>query len=1442
MSWLEDLVKSTSKVNNNLDSLGSYSPLDGYEYGDSYGTNNPYQKAISNYNSYQNSLEPKPYKAGSSLFDMINSDFKRQANGSINLDNLPMKDGKLDPNLYAQKDIYDLENKLKANGIDTKPKKEMGFVSRVLNALSSAGQGVTTGVYNLTDNDKETGFFKGLKDGFVNSWTGDEEKIKTGSDIISNFAGEVDGTEGFGEKTARFLGGLLLDIGLDPTTYLSGGTTALVKGSAAKGGKEIAEKTAKEIAQEVAGKSIKEGADKVAFNVDDVAKNVMDTINNKTNKAYTGLKLGLPFSDKGIELLSAERIAEISQNIGLNKPYEAIKSTIGATEIGENLSKVGTSVTDLFRTSTGKAVNDLIKKGDLDNAGRIIAGKEIAKQIPKEVTKDLTEQAKRVTKVMDSLNEAGLNAEEITPILEQLDVSNINRATDSATLEKLQSKILRELGVDYGTEKAKFIETTLNTLKGMVDSGTDVEKAKKLIQDITGQVTGDSVQKGINETLTTIGQGVDNMPKNKLISVLSENGISLTGKETNKQLREMVNNIINSTEDLGKTNSVSEWIDALDKPLNHLKTKELDEIFEYAEIPFNGTRKEKLAKLEELYTNSIKEASDWFSPKKADKLTEFGEETINNITESVKSYSKNIDELNRKELTKLLRENGLVGYSKMAKKEMVDLAKGLADGNTGAKVKKGVSSTEEILTKLKEMDLPKDFEGEVDKFSMARQNIKQAKELKGADRQVYVNEMRKLYGDDFNSKWNEYLSKKGKMLNATDDLLEEFVNIPENRALIEKLGGDFDKTSKFVKDYVKLQNEWAITEKGWGLLKRGALSRTYVPHRMSKEAFEQFGGDYNELVENILRGRDNLKSPDAKFDKKRGSYTKTVDDLNKIIFEETGVENYLEKDITKLIMQRAYEHNQALYTHSMENLYIKTIGQPITEITDTIKRMQKDGKIKIVEIKNIEDVMKENLTSIDDISTATPISWKEVGLAKEQGDKQYYYVSKEAYSIYEENIKQQVKKDGNAFLDLFDKATNIWKEMAIATPGFHAKNKWDNNFRMFLEFGGATLDTKYGDMVKKLSKGDLTEFVTKDGKKYSGDELKKLFETFDIGAEDTALVNAEFHNVKSGRKTFDEVAPILRGEQQPDVHKSFMGAYGKKMRQMGEGIEKTDRQRTFLMALDSGATPLEAKQYVDRILFDYSDMSDFEKTFLKRAMPFYTFFRKNGEFQLKKFIESPNTYKNIDRVMQNQKKATMTEDERRLLNDGDRNNFIINNPLGEGKLSINNNVSLTDMPKILSSLNPIIKTPLELSTNKNFAFDSPISNYDGDIKEAKTLEGMIGKLLGQAEEGVNGNTYIDKRFQHLLTNLVPLIRTVDNKFIDNTGKLASGELVPALANIMNFGGQEFDTDYRTYQYLNDYKNQLSNEVAKQKKKGVDIEGEYERNKQLVDLLRRSGVM
>ena len=233
---------------------------------------------------------------------------------------------------------------------------------------------------------------------------------------------------------------------------------------------------------------------------------------------------------------------------------------------------------------------------------------------------------------------------------------------------------------------------------------------------------------------------------------------------------------------------------------------------------------------------------------------------------------------------------------------------------------------------------------------------------------------------------------------------------------------------------------------------------------------------------------------------------------------------------------------------------------------------------------------------------------------------------------------------------------------------------------------------------------------------------------------------------------------------------------------------------------------------------------------MKRVIPFYTFAKKNMGLQIDMLFNNPTPLKNAKRIFDNQQKSMVSTENEKLLNDNDRDKIILG---GDRKRTISTNLPWIQDFDVLGALSPAIKTPLEMATNKNFTYGNDIEQYGGQVKEASPIEGLLGGLLGQTEVGEDGNTYINAKAKHLITNLLPSVRTLDRS-IDN---VSGDDKIGGLMSFFGLGGQEFSETKRTSYEVREYKEMLENLEKKLQSKGVDTREKLKQAKQLESLMQ-----
>ncbi len=190
---------------------------------------------------------------------------------------------------------------------------------------------------------------------------------------------------------------------------------------------------------------------------------------------------------------------------------------------------------------------------------------------------------------------------------------------------------------------------------------------------------------------------------------------------------------------------------------------------------------------------------------------------------------------------------------------------------------------------------------------------------------------------------------------------------------------------------------------------------------------------------------------------------------------------------------------------------------------------------------------------------------------------------------------------------------------------FHLRNTVDNYFRLFLDIGPEALNPRWNvNAAKVLFKGTKGK-IELHGKEYSFDQIRKLMEEHGLR--------------RHGWLGADTWTPDLP----QNINRMFEG-HGKKMlrsanpfsvedfgllkagRWLGSNIEDHAHAVSFLKNLDKTGDPYKAAMRAHQFLFDYRELTPFERRAGKFLMPFYTFFRKNVPFQAEQIVTQPGKY------------------------------------------------------------------------------------------------------------------------------------------------------------------------------------------------------------------------
>lgn len=502
---------------------------------------------------------------------------------------------------------------------------------------------------------------------------------------------------------------------------------------------------------------------------------------------------------------------------------------------------------------------------------------------------------------------------------------------------------------------------------------------------------------------------------------------------------------------------------------------------------------------------------------------------------------------------------------------------------------------------------------------------------------------------------------------------------------IEKVGiSNLDELSPAARDVVNLINEKTAGEVALGL--RKANVQDYFPRQVVKDPYSGYTGGTGKL-RTTLGGAEKART------------FKTLEEGEKAGFKyREGVETLTKRLATSQRSQKAKEALNQLIAGEVKDID----GNPIVKALNKKTGLLEDHVPIFVDKNGIEIAGKklgfypeisEAGKNIVAVTTKKPIYQMHKDLAE--------YLTKANKVFGDDEVTNVVVKT-------FDLLQGKWKELVTTYfPAFHVRNVVGNIFNNYI-----------GDVKNPTSYLDALKIQTGNG--VLPDTFKKIFpeaETFD----DVRKILGASGVTQTGQYAEDVLKGLQKSIPDADNLGKFKKAFSSKFFSKGSiQIEDNARIAHYIEKVRKGLSPLEASKSVNKFLFDYSDLTPFERNVMKRIFPFYTFTRKNLELQLEQMAKQPRKYKAIFDIMKAFKSDDLTEDEKKFMPDYIRERFNIS--LGRSKEGFAQIVAglglpIEDLEKLnkpiqsaLEMLSPIIKSPTEYATGRSFYYDKDIED------------------------------------------------------------------------------------------------------------------------------------
>jgi hypothetical protein len=226
--------------------------------------------------------------------------------------------------------------------------------------------------------------------------------------------------------------------------------------------------------------------------------------------------------------------------------------------------------------------------------------------------------------------------------------------------------------------------------------------------------------------------------------------------------------------------------------------------------------------------------------------------------------------------------------------------------------------------------------------------------------------------------------------------------------------------------------------------------------------------------------------------------------------------------------------------------------------------------------------------------------------------------------------------------------------------------------------------------------------------------------------------------------------------------KNALGKYENIMRKWTESTNNFTRFAGYIDQVSKGKSWTGAAEQVKKYYFDYFDLTPFERKYMKRIVPFYTWTRKNIPMEVQALIERPKSFARVQKAMD----AVQGEDhdienmpdwakDVGLVGLGNTGKYINPNlPYQDlGRLPVN----IDNIINLLASVNPLIRAPIEYGMNTEMYSGAPIERYRGETRNAPFI-GSLMKALGAEDTEV---PQVKERGLGFLLKQMPLINNLD---------------------------------------------------------------------------------
>jgi hypothetical protein len=422
--------------------------------------------------------------------------------------------------------------------------------------------------------------------------------------------------------------------------------------------------------------------------------------------------------------------------------------------------------------------------------------------------------------------------------------------------------------------------------------------------------------------------------------------------------------------------------------------------------------------------------------------------------------------------------------------------------------------------------------------------------------------------------------------------------------------------------------------------------------------------------------------------------SKEYNDLQQQIDELAGL---FERDTLQALASRAY---QSVRARAMRELFEQLEMDGMITLTPKGEGYRALTGTELGQL-GLTSIMKsdENASIVRAMDDANRIETLEAevlaGKASEAALKKAKQSTKTVY-VREEVLDALLKLDRmftdeglNKFVGGLNDAMNVWKyAVTVLIPRHYINNFIGNAFNNGLVGVDRQAYKQSADLLVKFSKkpNEMTDA-----------EKEIISEAYDRGVIGQGFT-ADFVR--------DNPFAMPENTAQKIAQKMEKSAYVRMARKVGELTDDYTRMALFLYTKRVTGSYDIAANTVRKYLFNYHELTQADKFVRATMMPFWTWMKNNIPLQLQQILRQPRYYTAIANI----RDATFddSEDYPTYVKEGYVNWHSLGGirPLSIPMADIN--LPFDPVKSFVTSLNPLVKAPFELTANKYFFTGAPI--------------------------------------------------------------------------------------------------------------------------------------